>query len=354
MPTNSPATASRRSPLRQAAEPIDFAPATTATARLAHRSVTNSIQDRLEAFRKQDRVQAGSLIVSAFGDAVVPRGGRVWLGSLIRLLEPLGLNERLVRTSVFRLVRDEWLASEPCGRRTDYLLTASGLQRIEDASRRIYASSAQGWDRRWRLVLTVGELVAKDRERLRRALFWQGFGTLNGDCFIHPSADLIASFDALVGEGLGALVPKLKPLLAADAALGVAASDAELVRAAWNLERLAATYRDFVACYQPVLAQLRDGAGDCDDESAFLVRILLIHDYRRLLLRDPGLPDVLLSADWPGQRARLLCRELYRRLLTPSERHLEAHFQLADGRTPEASAQLLERFQDADPLRDTA
>lgn len=354
MPTNSPATASRRSPLRQAAEPIDFAPATTATARLAHRSVTNSIQDRLEAFRKQDRVQAGSLIVSAFGDAVVPRGGRVWLGSLIRLLEPLGLNERLVRTSVFRLVRDEWLASEPCGRRTDYLLTASGLQRIEDASRRIYASSAQGWDRRWRLVLTVGELVAKDRERLRRALFWQGFGTLNGDCFIHPSADLIASFDALVGEGLGALVPKLKPLLAADAALGAAASDAELVRAAWNLERLAATYRDFVACYQPVLAQLRDGAGDCDDESAFLVRILLIHDYRRLLLRDPGLPDVLLSADWPGQRARLLCRELYRRLLTPSERHLEAHFQLADGRTPEASAQLLERFQDADPLRDTA
>ena len=177
---------------------------------------------------------------------------------------------------------------------------------------------------------------------------------MNGDCFIHPSADLIASFDALVGEGLGALVPRLKPLLAADAALGAAASDAELVRAAWNLERLAATYRDFVACYQPVLAQLRDGAGDCDDESAFLVRILLIHDYRRLLLRDPGLPDVLLSADWPGQRARLLCRELYRRLLAPSERHLEAHFQLADGRTPEASAQLLERFQDADPLRDTA
>ncbi len=354
MPTNTPATAARRSPLRKAAEPIDFAPATPATARQANRSVTNSIQDRLEAFRKQDRVQAGSLIVSAFGDAVVPRGGRVWLGSLIRLLEPLGLNERLVRTSVFRLVRDEWLASEPCGRRTDYLLTASGLQRIEDASRRIYASSAQGWDRRWRLVVTVGELVAKDRERLRRALFWQGFGTLNGDCFIHPSADLIASFDALVGEGLGELVPKLKPLLAADAALGTAASDAELVHAAWNLERLAATYRDFVARYQPVLAQLRDGAGDCDDESAFLVRMLLIHDYRRLLLRDPGLPDVLLSADWPGQRARLLCRELYRRLLVPSERHLETHFQLADGRTPEASPRLFERFQDADPLRDAA
>lgn len=332
--------------MRNPLEPIDFAPASAQT----RQSVTTSIQDRLEAFRKQDRVQAGSLIISAFGDAVVPRGGRIWLGSLIRLLEPLGLNERLVRTSVFRLVRDEWLRSEPCGRRTDYLLTASGLQRIEDASRRIYASTAQGWDRRWRLVVTVGELAAKDRERLRRALFWQGFGTLNGDCFIHPSADLIAAFDALVGEGLGGLVPKLKPLLAADAALGTAASDAELVHAAWNLEGLAATYRDFVERYQPVLTQLREGA--CDDESAFLGRMLLIHDYRRLLLRDPGLPDVLLAADWPGQRARLLCRELYRRLLAPSERHLEMHFQLADGRTPEASPRLFERFQDADPLSD--
>lgn len=329
-------------------ESLDFLPP---SAGRTSSPVTTSIHDRLEAFRNQDRVQAGSLIISVFGDAVLPRGGRIWLGSLIRLVEPLGLNERLVRTSVFRLARDEWLRSEPCGRRTDYMLTPSGLQRIEEASRRIYASSAQGWDRRWRLIVAVGELAAKDRERLRRALFWQGFGTLNADCFVHPSADLISAFDALVGDGLGALLPKLKPLMAADAALGTAASDAELVRAAWNLEHLAEMYREFVARYQPVLAQLRDGTGESDDESAFLVRVLLIHDYRRLLLRDPGLPDVLLASGWPGQRARLLCRELYRRLLVPSERHIEAHLCLADGRTPEASSRLVERFQDADPLR---
>ncbi len=343
-----PAPTLRSGATRKHPEPVDFPPP---SAGRASPPVITSIQDRLEAFRKQDRVQAGSLIISVFGDAVVPRGGRIWLGSLIRLLAPLGLNERLVRTTVFRLARDEWLGSEPCGRRTDYLLTPSGQQRIEEASRRIYASTAQAWDRRWRLIVAVGELAAKDRERLRRALFWQGFGTLSGDCFVHPSADLITAFDALAGEGLGELLPRLKPLIAADATLGVAASDAELVHAAWNLERLAATYRDFVARYQPVLAQLRDGPGESDDERAFLLRVLLIHDYRRLLLRDPGLPDVLLASDWPGQQARLLCRELYRRLLVQSERHLDAHFQLADGRIPEASSRLLERFQDADPLR---
>lgn len=312
------------------------------------------LQKRLDEFRQQGRVQAGSLIISVFGDAIMPRGSRIWLGSLIRLLEPLELNERLIRTSVFRLAKEEWLRSEPSGRRTDYLLTPAGQRRFEEASRHIYASTAPQWDRRWRLIITAGELTAKQRDALRRALFWQGFGSLGGDCFVHPSADLRAAFDALIAEGLAEVLGKLKPLMAADAQLGGAASDIEMVHGAWNLERLAGVYSEFVECYQPVLDQLRDGHDGIDDESTFLLRILLIHDYRRLLLRDPELPDVLLSADWPGQQARVLCKELYRRLLAPSERHLDSHLQLASGQTPEAAPFLLERFREADPLAQVA
>ena len=308
-------------------------------------------QKRLDDFRQQARVQAGSLIISVFGDAVLPRGSRIWLGSLIKLLEPLGLNERLIRTSVFRLAKDEWLRTEPSGRRTDYLLTASGQRRFEDASRHIYASSTPLWDRRWRLIVAVGELAPKQRDSLRRALFWQGFGILGGDCFVHPSADLTAAFDALLAEGLSDVLGKLKPLLAADAQFGNAANDVDMVNGAWNLERLAGVYSEFVERYQPVLSQLRaDAQSEIDDESAFLLRVLLIHDYRRLLLRDPELPDVLLPPEWPGQKARLLCKELYRRLLTPSERHLDSQFQLASGETPPASPLLLERFREEDPL----
>ena len=342
-----------RSPraIRITVKSLDFAPQSEGQ---APANVPTPIQQRLDEFRRQDRVQAAPLIISVFGDAVVPRGGRIWLGSLIRLLEGLGLNDRLVRTSVFRLARDGWLQSEPSGRRTNYLLTPSGMQRIEEVSRLVYATATPQWDRRWRLIVIVGELGTKDRERLRKALFWQGFGVLNGNCFVHPSANLISAFDALVAEGLGELLHELKPLMAADAAPGAAASDAEMVRRAWNLEQLAETYRGFVERYQPILTQLRDGAGELSDEDAFLLRVLLIHDYRLLLLPDPVLPDVLLAANWPGQKARLLCRELYRRLLTPSERHLDSCLQLANGNTPEASLRLLERFQDADPLYDEA
>lgn len=313
--------------------------------------VNDLVVARIEEFRQLRRVQASSLIITVFGDAVLPRGGRIWLGSLIRLLEPLDLNERLVRTSVFRLVKDAWLAAETVGRRSNYLLTPSGRRRFEEASSHIYASRAPLWDRRWRLILVVNDLDPKVREQVRRTLFWQGFGMVGGNCFIHPSSNLVDAIDTLAADGLSAALPSLMPMVAADFHSAMAASDADLVSRAWDLGGLAGEYADFVRRYQPILEQLRSSPpAEAEDEHAFLLRILLIHDYRRLLLRDPELPEVLLPAGWPGQQARLLCKELYGRLETASGRHLDRHFRLADDSTPDKDAGLPERFPDFDPI----
>ncbi len=314
--------------------------------------VSSLVQQRLDTFRQQRRVQAGSLIITVFGDAILPRGGRIWLGSLIRLLEPLELNERLIRTSVFRLAKEEWLRTETIGRRADYVLTPSGRRRFEEASRHIYAAHAPLWDRRWRLILVVGELDPKTREHVRSALFWQGFGALGADCFVHPSAELPSVLDALIAEGLSSSLGALLPLFAADSRSAQSASDADLVGRAWNLSALADDYSRFVATYQPIVDELRrDHLAAITDQDAFLLRILLIHDYRRLLLRDPELPEVLLPADWPGQQARLLCKELYKRLELPSNRHLDDLLCLADGSVPVVDISLAERFSQYDPLK---
>jgi phenylacetic acid degradation operon negative regulatory protein len=307
--------------------------------------VSHAIQCRLDKFRQQRRVQAGSLIITVFGDAILPRGGRIWLGCLIRLLEPLELNERLIRTSVFRLAKDEWLRTETMGRRADYVLTPSGRRRFEEASRHIYASHAPLWDNRWRLILVVGDLEPKVRDAVRRALFWQGFGALGGDCFVHPSAEQSSVLDALVAEGLSSALGALLPLFAADSRLAQSASDSDLVRRAWDLGSLADAYGQFVATYRPMLDEMRcDQLADLSEQDAFLVRVLLIHDYRRLLLRDPELPDVLLPADWTGQQARLLCKELYKRLEPLSSRHLDKMLCLSDGTVPVEDSTLPERF----------
>jgi len=311
----------------------------------------DSVLRRIESHRALPRVHATSLIVTVLGDVVQPRGGRIWLGSLIRLLQPLALNERLVRTAVFRLVQQQWLRSESLGRRADYLLTDIGRRRFDDAASRIYASHPPAWDRRWRLLLVVGEEEPKLRERIHRSLSWQGFGSLGSACHVHPTADLHGALDALVADGLGDHLGHLVPLLAASASAGQCADDADLVAQAWDLPSIASSYQGFVDTYQPILRQLRAaGRNGLAPQDAFLLRVLLVHDYRRLLLRDPGLPEALLPRHWPGREVRRLCGDLYRRILPPAEQHLDATFRLADGTSPRAEDSLAERFPDVDPL----
>ena len=304
-------------------------------------------------------MQAGSLIISVFGDALFPRGGGIWVGSLAKLLEPLALSERLVRTALFRLVKEDWLQPQVRGRRSDYFLSPTGQHRIAEASRHIYANTDPVWDQRWRLILIAGELQPKEREALRSALFWHGFGSLSPAVFIHPSAELGTAFDALLDEGLGSLRKSLLPMLAGELGFAGAASSADVVKRAWDLDQLGLRYASFVQTYQPLLEVARlhgaQAATDADqdgidDQSAFLLRVLLIHDYRRLLLRDPGLPAALIPPGWPGKTARLLCQELYRRLWAGSERHLDLHCRLADGSMPAPNSVSLARFQATDPL----
>ncbi|MDO8275840.1 MAG: phenylacetic acid degradation operon negative regulatory protein PaaX [Serpentinimonas sp.] len=308
-------------------------------------SATTACGLRLEAFRQLGRMRAGSLIITCFGDLLLPRGGRIWLGSLIALLQPLGLSERLVRTAVYRLVKDEWLATEASGRRSDYFLTQTGRQRFEEAAEQIYAPAAPDWDGHWRWVQVVGEMGSGPREAVRRALYWQGFGELGRGSFVHPGADWEQVRLALRSDGLGPWLPALLPLQATHARMQGSADDAALVQRAWPLAALAAGYLDFVQRYQPILAECQWAqSGGGTDATALQLRLLLLHDYRRLLLRDPQLPAALLPPDWPGQQARSLCQALYLHLLPASERHLDTHLQLADGTLPTASVRLQQRF----------
>jgi phenylacetic acid degradation operon negative regulatory protein len=132
------------------------------------------------------------------------------------------------------------------------------------------------WDRRWRQILVLGAFAQKDRDALRRALFWQGFGALGAECFVHPRADLPSVLDALLVDGLADLLAGLMPLLAADASLVGTAGNADLVARAWDLRELAQAYTEFVSTYNPVLVELRsDPLAAADEEGAFLLQTVM-------------------------------------------------------------------------------
>jgi phenylacetic acid degradation operon negative regulatory protein len=276
-------------------------------------------------------LRAKSVIVTVLGDMIVPHGGTFGLAGFIGMVEPLGLNDRLVRTSVFRLSREKWLVSEQIGRRSFYSVTTSGRRRFELAAHRFYGDPRAPWDGDWRLVLLPNDcLPAAERDALRKELLWEGFAAIAPGVLAHPSAENDALLDILENAGAHD-----KVVVMSAKSLGALSARPlrELVDQCWNLRAIADEYRAFVDDFRPVARILRN-ASSLDPAQSFLVRTLLMHEFRRAQLRDPLLPRQLEPADWPGDVARALCQDIYRLCWAGTEEHLAATLDTADGPLP--------------------
>ncbi len=273
----------------------------------------------------EDPPRARSLIVTIWGDALAPHGGQVWLAGLIRLLEPFGVNDRLTRTSVFRLARDGWLSRETRGRQSRYRLTAAGRARFAAAYRRIYAPPPLDWHGAWEMIVDLPGSDAAARAGLREDLRWAGYGALAAGVFVRP----IVGGEAQAGES--AAPPDALRLLVHDAKPPGEATLARQAGALWDFAAIARDYRRYLARFGRVIDRFRMRPIEASDPAqCFIVRTLLIHAYRRTLLRDPRLPPTLLPLDWPGNAAYALTRDFYRLTRARAEAHLAATL-TADG-----------------------
>ncbi len=295
------------------------------------------------ALPRRLKPRAKSLLVTVWGDAIAPHGAGIWLGSLIRLVAPLGLNERLVRTSVLRLTREGWFTVAREGRRSYYGLTEFGHKAlVADPPRRIYAAAPTPWDGAWHLVLTglgAGRIDRETRVQLRRELAWLGFGAVAPGVFAHPSPDRAGVERVLAKLGVADRVE----LMTANSERAGADRSRDLLQSCWDLEAIRAAYRRFIERFRPFW-QAIEKASDPDPETCFVLRALLIHEFRRIILRDPELPAELLSPDWEGGTARVLCRNLYRRVAAAAERYVTAVLETADGPLPEPRPYYFQRF----------
>jgi phenylacetic acid degradation operon negative regulatory protein len=244
---------------------------------------------------------------------------------LLEFFETLDIDSGGVRTAMSRLAADGWLTREKVGRNSFYRLAEKGRQTFGAATRHIYDPPPSDWTGRFELLLIAN---GEDRDAARDALRNAGFGSPVPGVWVAPS---------------GVPIPEE----AANAIrLEVSAEDESgrrLLGASWPLDRTADAYLKFMKTFEPLRGRIGRGV-HLSDADAFTARILLIHHYRRVVLRDPLLPDALLPANWPGRAARELCGEIYRALLVPSEQWLDRHGTNEKGPLPPARKVLERRF----------
>ncbi|GAB2727828.1 phenylacetic acid degradation operon negative regulatory protein PaaX [Halomonas garicola] len=302
-------------------------------------SAKQQLESLVQDFQEKRPLRAGSLIITAYGDIIHPRGGNIWLGSLMKLLHPMRINERLVRTSVYRLVQQDWLQTEKVGRCSYYSVTGTGLRRFQQAFEHVYALSTDDWSGSWCLVF-LNQLESETRAKVREELKWLSFGSMATGVMEHPRftrhelMPLLQEWGALDDT----IVMQTEPLeQRSPKALR------RQVKESWNLDELGLRYKHFLEKFRPLWHELTT-YDNLSLQDCTTARLLLIHEYRKILLRDPLLPDELLPGDWEGRSAKQLCRNLYRAIYERSDEHLSSILENASGPLPSPNRGFYRRF----------
>ena len=253
----------------------------------------------LERLHGSGRLRVGSLVISIFGDLVQPRQQSISVQELLALTGHAGIEENAVRTALSRLAKEGWVERHKDGRHAFYALSDSGKTTFLAATERIYSHSFVSQSPQWNLGYFENPVsYSKDEMPLGFTLskHWQ----------------LINDEDAHHFSGKNSM---LFPTTAVDAPQ-------------WVLKNLlpdvlAQHYNDLLTDIQPLIEK-RDAVKTLSPLCALTLRFLIIHAWRRMVLRHPLMPQELLPPNWPGATCHAEICSIYPKLVLSSEPWWEA------------------------------
>ena len=218
-----------------------------------------------------------SLLVSVFGELAQEPAATISGPVINHLLGLIGIKPEAIRVALHRLKKDGWIDSRRIGRRSIYFLTPKGRAESAAASPRIYAPRADAMA--WLILSEPG----------------RGDGRPDDAAQIAPGLR-ISTLQAGPDE-LSIPVTAASPL------------------PQWITER---------SCAPEIVAQSRDLAArlmrleqiiqprtNLSAPEVAALRVLIVHCWRRIILKLPDLPDAAFPDGWTGGE----CRDRMTRLL---------------------------------------
>ncbi|MCK0151363.1 PaaX family transcriptional regulator [Marivita sp. S6314] len=244
-----------------------------------------------------------SFLVSVFGDLAQQEDAQISGALLRQLTERIGIKPEAVRVAIHRLRKEGWIDSRRSGRTSVYFLTPWGRTQSAQASPRIY-SADEGAERAW-LVL------------------------------FNPAKPAPGTDDSGAWISSNMLITSVKPK---DGAAFASALTADTPVPGWMTSKVCETptvlmSQDFATALDGVARQL-DPMPMLQPVDIAALRVLLVHSWRRILLRTPILPDHVFPDGWCGADCRAKVAELLARYPNPGLQALEADVDAPTRDTP--------------------
>ena len=230
-------------------------------------------QDVLEQLLKCGPLKTWSLIVTILGDLAAEEAAGVPGPVITHLTEPMGMKPEALRVAIHRLRRDGWIASERDGRISVYRLTAHGRALTRAVSERVYGAEPQA-------IETWQVLISQNAEAMQ-ALDFPDLVQIGPKTALLPGAPADIPTNVLAWRAEAGQVPKW-------------------VKAIVAPEELSAAYEALAVALEAALVlPLPEDVG-----AQAVLRLLALHQWRRLVLRHGAGVDALMGPDWHGARCR--------------------------------------------------
>ncbi|MEZ5872361.1 MAG: PaaX family transcriptional regulator C-terminal domain-containing protein [Nitratireductor sp.] len=266
----------------------------------------------LARLHQSGRLRVWSVVVTIFGDTIIQRGGIVSAATLQELATRLGIEPGALRTAISRLVRDGWITRLKSGRTNSYQLTSNAARVGFEAARVIYAATPQAPTRGYQLALLPQPETRPGEDD--SALFTNaGFVQISPGAWLGPASGHLTEVPTDTAN-----------ILMANVAAGNLPS--------WVIARItppetAAALAELLHQAENLIQAFREGGADPLDATA--ARVVLIHEWRRIALRQAQAGSAILGPDWPGESCRSGVSALYHLLLAASALWLDTRPELS-------------------------
>ncbi len=255
-------------------------------------------------------------ILDVYGAFARRVGGWLAVADLISLMALFDVDEQAVRSATSRMKRSGLLITERRGASAGYRLSPETVELLADGDRRIFRAAAdesvhEGWVL---AIFSVPETQRKHRYLIRSRLSWLGFGQVASGVMLAPLGLRREAEHMLQRTHLDEFVTLWESTLV------IRHDERAMVARAWDLTSISDAHHDFIAEFEPVARRWRTPA-DASPASAFVDYVDGLSHWRHLPYLDPGLPQELLPATWPGAAARALFSDIVELLEYPAFQH---------------------------------
>lgn len=237
-------------------------------------------QQLIKKLHDEGRLRVWSIIITVLGDVGEPMGGKISIADLITICGHMDIEPQAVRTAMSRLSKEGWVKSTAdANRRAIYVPTTASRHKFLDAAHQIYAPVNDAKNINW-VYGILPKTSAKKRQSIIKALSAITPIWIDGMMAIWPK-HMTAHLPKDIEDSL--ILFDEKPRLGASITLSIEPQP----------------HAEFCQDLIKLINNLDKARGHISPEDGLVLRVLLVHFWRRLVLRYPHISAPLDQNIWP-------------------------------------------------------